>query len=397
MLRLFIATAFFVQAVMVSAQIPRTLYLVNGLAETLTKINLEDNTVSNHIVSLGVVPNQVVVKGKKAYVVNSASSNLQKIDLTADTTLGFIFLGAGKNPWNVVLVDSQTAYLTNFSANSISKVDLINDTVLNEFPIGQSPEGLVYYQGKLYVCNTGFNPNDFSYGQGTVTVFDPQSDSVVTIINVGKNPQYVKSDFRGRLHAICTGDFFSVFGIAYIIDPNTNSVIDSLVLGGTPGQLGITWGGIVLTGAGGYSTNGFVYSYSTLNDSVLHDANNPILVNLGASDVAVDKSGNVYVACFSASTVDKILPDGSPLDTFLVGDGPVSLAIYDPRPNGDATGDLNLSLGDIIGTVNYLFRGMSIPDSPAYADCNCDGKVSLADAIWLVNYIFKSGPLPCEF
>ena len=159
--------------------LPRTLYVVNGSAETLSKINLETGQVSNHIITLGVVPNQVVVKGKKAYVVNSTSSNIQKIDLTADTIISYIFLGAGKNPWNIAFIDTQYAYVTNFSANSISKIDVINDMVLGEFQIGQSPEGLTFYKNKLYVCNTGFNPNDFSYGPGTVAVFDPQFDSVV--------------------------------------------------------------------------------------------------------------------------------------------------------------------------------------------------------------------------
>src|SRR4030066_1616657 len=153
-------------------QLPRTLYVVNGLAETLSKINLETGQVTNHIITLGIVPNQVVVKGRKAFVVNSISSNIQKIDLTADTTLGYISLGEGKNPWNIALTDSQFAYVSNFSANSLSKIDLINDSALGEFPVGQSPEGLVYYNGKLYVCNTGFNPSDFSYGLGGVAVFD---------------------------------------------------------------------------------------------------------------------------------------------------------------------------------------------------------------------------------
>src|SRR4030066_1354449 len=115
-------------------QLPRTLYVVNGLAETLSKINLETGQVTNHIITLGIVPNQVVVKGKKAYVVNSISSNIQKIDLTADTTLGYIFLGAGRNPWNIALADTQIAYVSNFSANTISKIDVVNDTVLDEFP-----------------------------------------------------------------------------------------------------------------------------------------------------------------------------------------------------------------------------------------------------------------------
>lgn len=379
------------------AQIPRTLYVVNGLAETLSKINLETGQVTNHILSLGIVPNQVVVKGKKAYVVNSVSSNIQKIDRNADTTLGFIYVGAGKNPYNLTFADSQTAYVSNFSANTISKIDVINDTVLAEYPIGQSPEGLLFYKGKLYVCNTGFNPNDFSYGQGTVAVFDPALDSVVTVINVGKNPQYIKADFQGRIHVICTGDYVSTFGISYVINPVSNSVVDSLPLGGMPGQFSLGWPGSAFISAGGYTTNGLVYSYSTLNDSVLHDDSNPIPVSLGASDVAVDKLGPVYVACFSASTVDKIDYQGNPSDTFLVGDGPLSLDVYDPRPNGDATGDNNLTLADIIAIVNYIFKGGSIAGSIAYAECNCDGRITLADAIWLVNYVFKSGPLPCEF
>lgn len=378
-------------------QIPKTLYLVNGVAETLTKINLETNTVTNHIIALGIVPNQIVVKNRKAFVVNSISSNIQKIDLTADTTLGYISLGEGKNPWNIALIDSQIAYVTNFSANTISKIDLINDSVLGGFPIGQSPEGIVYYKGKLYVCNTGFNPNDFSYGLGTVAVFDPEVDSLLTVINVGKNPQYIKPDFKGRLHVICTGDYFSVFGQAYLINPQTNSVIDSLPLGGTPGQFTIAWNGTALVAAGGYASNGLVYSYQTKSDSVLHDSNNPISVNLGASDVAIDRLNQGYVACFSASTVDKIDTDGNLLDTYLVGDGPLSLALYDPRPNGDANGNFKISLADVILLINYIFKGMSIPGSPAYGDCNCSGSISLADIIWLVNYIFKSGALPCEF
>lgn len=379
------------------AQIPRTLYIVNGLAETLTKINLETNTVTNHVVTLGVVPNQVVVKGKKAFVVNSISSSIQKIDLSVDTTLGYIFLGPGRNPWNIALADTQIAFVSNFAANTISKIDLLAEQVLEEIPIGQSPEGLTFYKGRLYVCNTGFNPNDFTYGPGTVSVFDPVTDSVKAVISVGKNPQCIKPDFQGRLEVICTGDYSAVTGKAYSIDPLTNSVVDSLPLGGTPGQFSVSWPGIALISAGGYSTNGFVYSYSTLTDSILRDANNPILVDLGASDVAVDKLGPAFVSCFNASTVNKISLDGAILSTFLVGDGPNSLAVYDPRPNGDANGDNRLSLADIITLVNYIFRGTQIPGSPAYGDTNCDGKITLGDIIWLVNYLFKSGPLPCEF
>ena len=131
----------------------------------------------------------------------------------------------------------------------------------------------------------------------------------------------------------------------------------------------------------------------TSTDSVLHDESNPLLVNLGTSDVAADKLGSVYVACFNVSTVDK---DGTPLSVYSVGDGPNSTALYDPRPPGDASYDLKITLSDVIFMVNYLFYIRPLP-GPAYSDCNCSGSITLSDVIYLVNYIFKSGPLPCEF
>ncbi|EQB63806.1 MAG: hypothetical protein RBG1_1C00001G1385 [candidate division Zixibacteria bacterium RBG-1] len=376
--------------------LPKTLYVVNGLAETLSKINLENGSVTNHITTLGVAPNQVVVKGTRAYVVNSLSSNIQIIDLTADTTLGFISLGANRNPWAIAFLDSQIAFVTNFAANTLSKIDVMAETVLAEFPVGQSPEGLYIMNGKVFICNTGFNPNDFSYGQGTVAVFDPQADTAVATINVGKNPQALKRDYQGELYAACTGDYGAVEGSVYVINPNTNSVIDNILIGGTPNTVGISWDGTAYLSAGGFITDGLVYTFHSQTDSVLRGEANPILVDLGATDVLVDKSGFCYVACFSSSTVQKIDAAGNILDTFSVGDGPTSLSIFDPRKIGDANGDGNTQLADIIFMVNFIFKGENLPNPPAFGDLNCDRKVNLGDIIYLVNFIFKGGAPACD-
>jgi len=55
----------------------------------------------------------------------------------------------------------------------------------------------------------------------------------------------------------------------------------------------------------------------------------------------------------------------------------------------------NVSLGDIVYLINYLFKFGPEPD-PFYreADTNGDGKVSLGDIVWLINYLFKFGPAP---
>jgi hypothetical protein len=65
------------------------------------------------------------------------------------------------------------------------------------------------------------------------------------------------------------------------------------------------------------------------------------------------------------------------------------------------TGDVNLSStltsADIIGLVNYVFKGGAAPQPcPEAGDVNCDSKLTSADIIGLVNYVFKSGAAPCN-
>ncbi|OGC77513.1 MAG: hypothetical protein A2145_00320 [candidate division Zixibacteria bacterium RBG_16_40_9] len=381
---------------LVWAALPKTLYIVNGLAETLSKINLETDLVSNHISTLGVAPNQVVVKGNGAYVVNSLSSNIQIIDLETDTTFGFINLAPGRNPWNLAFLDTQIVFVTNFVTNTLYKIDVISKTILDEFFIGQSPEGLYIMNGKVYVCNTGFNPNDFSYGQGTVAVYDNQLDIIIAVINVGKNPQTIKRDYQGELNVVCTGDYGAVEGSVYVINPNTNTITDSILIGGTPNAVSMAWDGTAYLSAGGFSGNGIIYTYDSKTNSILRGKTDPILVDLGATEVSSDKSGFCYVACFSSSTVQKIDSAGNILKTFSVGDGPVSLSLYESRKIGDANLDGNVQLADIIYLVNYIFKSGSLPDPPAFGDTNCDGKLNLSDIIYLVNFIFKGGASPCE-
>jgi hypothetical protein len=65
------------------------------------------------------------------------------------------------------------------------------------------------------------------------------------------------------------------------------------------------------------------------------------------------------------------------------------------------TGDVNVSgtitSADIIGLVNYVFKGGAQPlPCVASGDVNCSGAVTSADIISLVNYVFKAGPSPCD-
>lgn len=62
---------------------------------------------------------------------------------------------------------------------------------------------------------------------------------------------------------------------------------------------------------------------------------------------------------------------------------------------GDANGDGNISVGDAVYIVSYIFRGGPAPKPVlAAGDANCDGKVTVGDAVYIVSYIFRGGPAP---
>ena len=73
--------------------------------------------------------------------------------------------------------------------------------------------------------------------------------------------------------------------------------------------------------------------------------------------------------------------------------------VVEPCPS-DLMGDVDASGGitsaDIIGLVNYTFKGGAEPLPGRLAgDADCSRSITSADIIRLVNFVFKGGPSPC--
>jgi hypothetical protein len=98
-------------------------------------------------------------------------------------------------------------------------------------------------------------------------------------------------------------------------------------------------------------------------------------------DLAIDDSGNVYVA-------------GASYDSVTNHD--YATIKYIQFLRGDANGDKKVSVSDVVYLINYLFKGGPAPlPAPIVGDSNCDGKVTVSDVVYLINYLFKGGPPPC--
>lgn len=68
---------------------------------------------------------------------------------------------------------------------------------------------------------------------------------------------------------------------------------------------------------------------------------------------------------------------------------------------GDSNADGDVNLGDVIRTLNSVFKCVDgakcgwIPDPWESGDANCDHTTNVGDAVYLISYIFRHGPAPC--
>ncbi|GBE28785.1 hypothetical protein BMS3Bbin03_02736 [bacterium BMS3Bbin03] len=306
------------------------LFVLNGLGETVSKIGLTEDRIWNNLYTTGDVPNQIRVWGDSLYILNSVSSTLQIVNLSAGRQVAEIDLGVNKNPWNFAYSKSSgKIFITNLMANSVSVVDVAAKAVVDSIDVGGSPEGILVVGNRVYVTNTAYDAATYTYGQGTVLVIDALSGTVIDTINTPANPQALAVDSGGRIHVVCTGNFGNVAGSVVILNPATNAIVDTVRVGGTPGEITITQSGKAYLSAGGWVGNGVVLKYDALTDSVLRGTNNPIITGLGAMSVLADNAGHVFVSAFSDDRVDVIdVSADSVVQTYNVGDGPQSLALW---------------------------------------------------------------------
>ena len=61
---------------------------------------------------------------------------------------------------------------------------------------------------------------------------------------------------------------------------------------------------------------------------------------------------------------------------------------------GDANGDGEINVSDVVYLINYLFIGGPPPQPLQAGDVNCDGTINVSDVVYLINYLFIGGPSP---
>jgi YVTN family beta-propeller protein len=371
-------------------------YVLNSNGETISKINLNTGAVYNNILTIGsdvwCYPNQIIVRDTLMYATVSGTDEIQVINLNTEKTVDYINTGAYTNPYWIDFADEPYLYVTLLMTGTVAKINYSTGAVVAEVPVGKSPEGIKIIGDKAYIACTGFDWGTYNYDPGRVAVYDISGDSVIQHINVGLNPQYLLQDNLGRLHVVCTGNYATIWGWVYIIDTDYDIVVDTVYLGGTPGQISVGPDDIAYIASAGWSESGYVFTYNTITGEVYHGNGNPITVDLNCMTVAAFQDSTCFTGSFT-NYVNLIDSAGNYQASYPVGDGPVHIAFnYLP---GDANGDFLANIFDISLLIDWLYLDGEKPRRPQWrANVNGDKNYNIFDVTYLIAYLYLGGPPP---
>ena len=190
---------------------------------------------------LGDVGNDIVVNGDEVWMVINNSGIVEVISAKDETEIAVISLPTPRNiafddsyayvtSWNGAFVagsyDENYNYVITDSANPkgvVYRINLSTKKVEGNVEVGYQPEGIAYYDGKLFVANSGGIssqlPPLYSYDK-TVSVIDTKSFKVSKTFDVQVNLKSVFSDGSGHIYVTTFGDYYSIHSGLYMLDMN---------------------------------------------------------------------------------------------------------------------------------------------------------------------------------
>lgn len=408
-----------------SASASRNLVVVNSTGETADWVALDDSATDLAVATLGLTPNDFLVQGATGVAINSGSSDLYLYELPGMSSTGSIFLGNGRNPYKGAWLSDDTLIITNWLTSTISRVSISGGNLVSEHNVGvpasniNHPQGIAIVGRKAYIAMSCFN-EEYVYFPGKIEVYDFDLDSTTTRIDVGLNAQTIMKGHDGYLYVVCTGDYWDVFGMLYRIDPATDMVLDSLEIGGQPGDIAITREGLAYLAAGGWGgwsgretkppsawlrghgsalspadDGGFVYTVDLQSWTVLHGPGDPLMTDFGVVAVLAVSDTSVVTCNYQDDTITEMDSSGTVLARFYTGDGPTALAKYPGcfRPVGDVDDNGLVNISDAVNLIAYIFAGGTPPVNSDAGDADGNSIVNISDAVTLIAYIFGGGYL----
>lgn len=186
----------------------------------------------NEIKDLGDVGNDIKIYGSRLWSVINCSNYVEVMDVRTARHIAKIavpncrYLAFSGNYAYVSAYAGPVQLDPNARIGMVVKIDTLTCSVVDSCIVGYQPEEMAVVGNKLYVANSGGYraPN---YDR-TVSVIDLVSFKEMYKIDVAINLHRIRPDRYGNLYVSSRGDYYNVLSKTYVIDTDTDKVVDSL-------------------------------------------------------------------------------------------------------------------------------------------------------------------------
>lgn len=243
---------------------------------------------------LGDTGNDVAIFAGKVYIVVSGSQKIEVISAADQKSAGTLVLPGQRTPYKLAIVNDAWAYVTNLSDTTVTSFNPSTlQIIADRIRVGKNPQGIVYANGKIYVCNSGFGSDS------TVTVLNATTGGLIRTIVVGDSPGEIGVGANNVVYVKCDGksDYGDPTkdtpGALVAINSDNDVIIDRAILPlttfGHPGRLTVS-----SKGYGFFVSKNGIQQFSL--SSSLIEVNATLISALPAYGLTLDDSANLLYA-----------------------------------------------------------------------------------------------------
>ncbi|MBR9978088.1 MAG: YncE family protein [Bacteroidetes bacterium] len=187
---------------------------------------------------LGDVGNSITLHEGNAYLVINNSHKIEVMNVNTQKSVTTIVSPDGASPREIAFASNGLGFISNLYDNTVSIYNPADGLLEGSIAVGNNPDGIAAVGNRVIVANSGFGSGN------TVSIIDAENRDVIKNVRVGDYPTAVLPLSPTAVAVLCTGDYGDFNnpdddtpGGVYIVDVQTRTVVDSLVLGGHPTRL----------------------------------------------------------------------------------------------------------------------------------------------------------------
>ena len=116
------------------------------------------------------------------------------------------------------------AFICNFDG-TVSVIDLISKSLINTISVGANPDGMIQLGNKLYVSNSG--GLNYPVYDSTITIINMDNNSVIETFETRINSSSMIVDSQNEIYLLSNGNYADVDPALVRINTSTNQVVQT--------------------------------------------------------------------------------------------------------------------------------------------------------------------------